>query len=639
MATSRQDLLAKYVTRLHCQPQKLQPYLADLIPESLVKRVREEFYNPLVLEMATCVLFSIFAATTSNVPINERIRYWFRDLEQIGAESVEGYAMRADLGLVEDTLILKAPRDPNSDLLHELFIGLYGTNRLRAILPNFAYLFGGFNCSVPIIQPRFEVVAGKAIKRDKAEVVSYCESGPKDVVPYIIYENIAPAVSMANYVETCTGEEFFLIFSQILYALRKAWLSFGFVHNDLHHENVLIRQLAEVFSFPYSTHQGIRFITTDQLGTIIDFGRSHIIYQGRHYGFTGLESVGVFEDIPLPITDVYKLLFFSLFTMLQAKNWKAFHQVKRLVPYFHPELTLDDPNFDRILLRLLDKGRSDVFYYLKLSRQEQEKFRRFIKEYKNPQSTEFLQSNVPKRWFIAASFDFDDFLLYLSRHCQCSFLTQQPLARLAYCQKDACGRSEEILNSFFEHPFNQPPTPEDFFEFYDLHTNRKANLRFKEDLITNFSNIYPQAKEDYLANLLGEINNFIEIITEIDPNLTLVNLSPEAINGLVNIYRERFTRLAEATSNWKRIPFMVEVGQYVARLYKDESLLVKIGELVAQGRPYQLRLAGYLEGLIADLNYWLPFLNNNITIAQANRSPNLNWLRLVFPQALNVLLE
>lgn len=634
--SSRRDLLSKYITRLRYSPEKIQPHLADLLAEKLVNRVRNDFYNPTVLEMATCVLFSIFAATTSKIPINERIRYWFRDLEQIGAESVEGYAMRTDLGHVEDTLILKAPRDPvNSDILHELFIGLYGTNRLRSVLPNFAYIFGGFNCSAPIIQPRSEIINGEIIRRDEVEVVSYCETSNQDFgqVPYVIYENISPAVSLASYVKTCTGKEFFLAFSQLILSLRRAWLSLGFVHNDLHHENVLMRQLDQTFSLPYSTPQGNRYITSDLVTTIIDFGRSRINYKGQSYGFKGLESVAVFEEMPLPYLDVYKVFFFCLFTMMQEGNSEAFNQVKQLVPYFYPKLGLNDQD----LFQLLTEKRNDVYYpFIFQSNEELQRFLHLYQEYSIGRS---INGNYPQEWIRAVGFNYDEFFIYMSQHCDCSFLTKEPLTTVAYCKGDTCGTSKDVLNSFFERPLNQLPTPEDFFEFYDLHTNMEATLRFKQYLVEKFKLSYPRSRDDYLMNLLNQVNTIRDSVTEIEPGLNLKQLNLKDIVNLAGIYRERFTLIVDTISHWKHLPFMTQVGEYIADLYHDEDLHSEINDLVQQNLPYQLRLKEYLEGLIADRIYLSNLLEGETITGQEGNDPNLTWLRLVFPNALNILLE
>lgn len=227
----------------------------------------------------------------------------------------------------------------------------------------------------------------------------------------------------------------------------------------------------------------------------------------------------------------------------------------------------------------------------------------------------------------------------MSRLCDCSFLTVEPLAPIAYCRDETCGQSFDVLNSFFERPLNQLPTPEDFFELYDLHTNEDATSRFKQDLVSEFASSYPRARDDYILSLLGQVNSIRDSVTEIDPNLTLVQLDFRAIVNLSGVYRERFTQIVEAISDWKHLPFMVEIGQYVANLYQDEDLLRQINDLVEQGLPYQLRLADYVKGLIADRTYLLSLLEEETVIGQDANNANLTWLRLVFPEALDVILE
>lgn len=624
----QEQFIANYPKRLRYSPEKLQVHLADLIPSELVKRVRGEFYNSLVMEMATCVLYSIFVNSSSQVPVDERIKYWFRDLEQIGDESVEGYAMRSDLGETENTFILKAPRDPNnSDILHELFIGLYGTNRLRSLLPNFAYIFGGFPCSPPIIQSRNEVVEGRVIRRDEAQVVSYCQRGNQNKVPYVIYENIAPATSLGEYVQTCSGEEFFLVFRQLLNALRQAWLTIRFVHNDLHTGNVLIRQLDDFYSFPYSTAQGVEYITTNQLATVIDVGRSHIMYHDKHYGFSGLEDVGVFENIPLPITDVYKALFFSLYDMYYSNNVETFYQAKQLAAYFFPDLlSLDDPSFDRKLIHLLEQERNNVYYYLNFKQGEKQRFYRAAMNY---QKTGRIDGQLPTTWIRAITFNYDDFIAYVNRFCQCSAITSKPLSRLAYCRRDRCGNSREILNSFFERPIDQNPTAEDFYEFYDLHTNRLLTKDLKSSLVSDFKRIYPRSKDEYLLDLISDLNDLNDHLNNID-EMTLTGKSINEIALIADAYRERFTLIAEAVTIWKEIPFQAKVGEYIATLYSDRDLTNKIREQLNRTQVMSHKLNSYLEGLVADRDY---LKRRNFW------HHDLNWLLQSFPQALDILLK
>lgn len=632
-----EEYLKAFISRLHCLPERLQPHLADLIPSKLITRVRKEFYNPNVLEMATCILYSIFGISGSQIPVNERIRHWFQDLEQIGAESVEGYAMRADFQDVEDTFILKAPRDPNeADLLHELFIGLYGTNRLRNILPNFAYLFGGFQCSAPIIQPKTQVVGNQVIRRDEVNVVSYCEDITTDTVPYVIYENISPAVSMAKYVQTCSGPQFMLAFIGIILALRRAWLSIGFVHNDLHTENVLIRNMGERMSIPYSTPWGIRFITTDQIPTIIDFGRSRIRYRDVGYGFSGMELVAIFEDFPLPIIDVYKLLLFSYEAMINAGNWSCFNYTKSIAAYFIPGLKLSDPNYTQKLVNIISEEREIVYYYIDLREGNNLRlFQRFIRETNNPNG---VTGVYPERWLRAYNFTFDAFLNYLRTSFNLNTtLTLRPEANLAYCHGKGCGSKAEILNSFFERPLNQIPTAEDFYEFYDLYTYTKTRAEVKTRIKADFNRIYPRAKDDYLMHVLDQLNIFRDLVIEIDPNLRILNKDLTYIANLAEQYREKVTQIADAVSHWEDLKFYFQIGNYIADVYQDTDLHIQIQDLEQQTMPYRLALDRYKEQTFVDARYWNTKLRDPTFLMQAQDESILEWMHLVFPKVAEII--
>lgn len=631
-----QRLLVEYLKRLRYSPETIQPHLSNLIPSSLIRQVRDQFYNPLVLEMALVVIYAIFTVSTSEIPTTERIRHWFRDLEQIGAESIEGYAMRSDLATIEDSLILKAPRNVTSKgLLHELFVGLYGTNFLRRIIPNFAYLFGGFNCSAPIIQPRSEIQAGRVIRRDEVRVVSYCEDNATTEVPYIIYENITPAISLSQYIETCTGEQFMILFRQVMLALRQAWISIGFVHNDLHHENVLVQRLPTNLAFPYLGPQGIEIVNTRDLVRIIDFGRSHITYRGKDYGFSGLEALGVYPNFPLPITDVYKLLCFSLDAMIRSNNLAAYQSAKQVIPYFIPELNLNAPDFDSRLRRLLDQEIKRVFYYLSLTnRGDQERFQAFIQRY---QRGNIKGGNWPLRWLRAITFNYDDFLNYIRPLCQCTSITQKPIAPLAYC-RSSCGNSLEILNSFFDQPLDQPPVPDDFFELYDLYTNRRSNPLFRQRLVEEFQERYQGARDDYLTDLLANVNLFQNAVTQINPNLS-IQRELSTLVSIAGLYRRNFTLLADAVDHEKSITFMMQYGRYIAKLYDDTDLSDRIDRLSTQGEPYRQQVLAYLNQVIQDREWWLNVVRQPGMARGVEIHPDLVWLLQSFPTSLDTLLD
>lgn len=281
-----------------------------------------------------------------------RIRRYIQELRQIGNEGVAGYAMFADIRPNgKDLFVIKAPKDNNRDLVHEYFIGAYGTNQLRSQIPNFSYILGLFTCSPPYIDNW--AYLGSSLPQNPKEdrrALTFCQND-KSTVVYIFYENI-PGKTLSEVIEDgLSFEDFMNIFIQIVFALQLAYKTCKFVHDDLHTDNVLIQKLEKPITIKYE--QG--YIRTQYIPKIIDYGRSHIVYDGKNYGYPDLKS-GYDIDSVYPLFDIYKLLMFSLLaafrydlekfkgipdSQIKVINSDIFNNAKLMVAYFNPEFDLD----------------------------------------------------------------------------------------------------------------------------------------------------------------------------------------------------------------------------------------------------------------------------------------------------------
>jgi hypothetical protein len=313
----------------------LKTNISDLNVDKLAKLLNEQFYDAMVMKTILCITDSIFYTDNGNdaIPYNERIREWIRDLKQIGQESVEGIAMRASLKdpkedpshkLQNNIFVIKAPRNPNNmELLHEMFVGLQ-LNKLRSEIPNFAYVFGGFKCAPPIID-----------KKTK-EVELWC-SNTENVVNYVIYENIVPSISMDDFSKKCIFDQFCNRLFQLCYSIDLANKKFDFTHYDLHAGNVLNRTTNyDQFYIPYLTEKGVReYLLTDGIATIIDYGISHITYDGVGYGDYSRQDFQVFPDRSFPISDIYKFLLMNMRTMYFNRNDECFGKCRTLLAFFN----------------------------------------------------------------------------------------------------------------------------------------------------------------------------------------------------------------------------------------------------------------------------------------------------------------
>ena len=323
-----------------CQTSLLnKEYTTDKVDEINTKIIREltqtRFYNSDVMLTVMCYVQGLLYMPP-NDPIgkNKRVQEWFDNIKLISDKSVYGYATKSDFKRGNDLMIIKAPKRSMkgdekyfSDLQHELFVGTFGTNNLRGIVPNYSYIYGGFRCSPPWI----------ASLDGEKEVENWC-STDKNAVNYVIYENILPSVAMADYVETCTHEQFINLYLQILYALDAGVKNCDFTHYDLHAENVLIREVVGMrgnsFVIPYDTENGREYMKSERVATIIDFGLSHIQYKGQNYGVYDHIDYDTFPDKSFPMYDAYKLLGFSLYYMLVHENMHCFERCVKLLEFF-----------------------------------------------------------------------------------------------------------------------------------------------------------------------------------------------------------------------------------------------------------------------------------------------------------------
>lgn len=253
---------------------------------------------------------------------------YVKDLKSINVVSVEGYTYFASLedpkgtGGVKDAFVLKYPRDKNDkSLLHEMLVGILGTGSLKVLIPNYAYIYGGFTCSSPIYD-----------KKDSKVITRWCDSNSPNKISYVVYENIKNSIPMDKLSAECTVtlEAFFNRYSigfrrgcnqglqvfkevigQCFYALRNMYKKIDFTHYDLHPGNILITKLEEKMSIGYNSYdERPVYINSQYIAKIIDFGFSHFKYHDRDLGKSRLEQFSIYADKSFIMYDIYKIIVF-----------------------------------------------------------------------------------------------------------------------------------------------------------------------------------------------------------------------------------------------------------------------------------------------------------------------------------------
>lgn len=131
---------------------------------------------------------------------------------------------------------------------HEAAIGYMQLNTL-ASLPNFVYTF--FHTPGGCIYTDY--VAGRTLE------------------------------DIMNDHSTTVGEIVFL-FKMICLAIQHAQQRCGFMHMDLYPWNIIVRKFPQPQKITYHLGQGkCMTVVTDRVPVFIDYGRSHVVYEGKHY--------------------------------------------------------------------------------------------------------------------------------------------------------------------------------------------------------------------------------------------------------------------------------------------------------------------------------------------------------------------
>lgn len=260
------------------------PTLNDTELEHLVTT---EFYNPSVMKGASCILNAVIPPVThGSLTQNWKIRAYFHDLRVVRQNGTTGAILLAQIKKARNIFAIKVPSS-----VHEIVVGLYGTNLLRTRIPNFSYVFGGFKCSPPLSGP-------------DGKVVTWCASR-EDPVWYGMYEATIQNETLATFVETCTAKQFLQCYMQVMYSLLYAHEAIDFTHYNLSADNVVVVQGG---TQGVQINYGDEFLQTDHVAMITNYDHAHIVVDGMRIGRFGEEENGIFHDRTNIFFDAYKLL-------------------------------------------------------------------------------------------------------------------------------------------------------------------------------------------------------------------------------------------------------------------------------------------------------------------------------------------
>lgn len=518
--------------------RSLQERISGLKAHELHSITRDQLQNPAAMNAAMCVADSLFYVSPydlGSITLNNRIRLYLHNL-RLTQEYTKHYDLISDFENTRDMFAVKVAKSPDTDnLSHELLVGLYGTNQLRQMIPNFNYIYGGFKCSPPLLDP------------DDNKVVAWCLHS-ENAVNYIVSENLEGSLPMSEYIHTCSNTEFLSIFMQVVYSLYLANRVADFTHYNLNHDNVRIRipkgpTYLSYFQIAYETENGPEYITTRSIPTIINYETAHIILAETittnivkvsdqvHYGKSGYLPYSVFPYRSFIMYDIYKFLMYCMMEAAQHNNKPVYDECAKIFRYWNQT---EDP-------------------MVAISNQL-------------PYGFPFPYNDDTKTLTVV------DFVKYVRDVCNCDFIS--PVRKnIPICNcETVCLTEEDILSNIGMSPEAAIPTPDNVIEFFDIASKLQNQGREdeKQDLARRFP--YTQCMRMHIHKMEA----LVQELQKLRQQLKIINVRDLPLEELLNyntmkIVRSMYITVGRIVDTTITLRFMNEIGNLVAISYADRT--------------------------------------------------------------------
>lgn len=464
---------------------------------------KKQFFSPSDIDFFNYFSKAILYSTKRNYRFFRRIRFWIRELDSAGQGGF-GKVFTAKPKGARDRdkifLLKFSERKDEEVLFHEYFIGTIFANRLRKIIPNFSMIFGYIKCSMPASKFGF----GREY----------------EIRPCVVYEYIHPAETMFDFIQKKdrTTEDFFCIFMQICFSLLIANQKYGFVHNDLHSGNIMVKKFKDYIFIPYIYKGKKIYVKTKYLAVYIDYGLARVEIKKKEFGPYGIPARAMFEFTKsYPIKDIFTLLL-DLIYIMRRTGFEGLNVVKEIVEFF---TSASFKEIDHI-------AKKYYFYYPFNKDLEGEKgLIKFI---------DWIQENFFK--------ELSD-ILFMDE-------VDPNEGMIIECESNEC----LTINEIYETIYRKKPI-DDIFYYYDLY-QYNSNVKPPENVLNeNYENLKEQIKM---------VNNFLEDYKRLDKNLKYT--------GFIEIY----TRAQDTIELYKVLKIFLFIDTETVKRLRE--IKVKVNKLV-----------------------------------------------------------
>lgn len=522
--------------------------------------VGQQFYNPQVIGAMSCSLDMIFHPLPhghGSITSNAQMKRSVKNMRRIGDDSASGYAISGSADNADNAFVVKVPRDPSAthSLFHEYYVAANGTNKMKTYrVPNFSSVYALVECGKPQIDPITK------------EVVQWCSPSDNEKVPYVLYENIYPSVTMGEYLKTASLQEFLSCLAQLTRSLIIAEKEIGYTHYDAHTENLLCLDVTSAgvgkfFQIPYHIGDRIEYIGSNRVLTFIDYGMSVVSVDGKVTDTpeSSPELYGRYSGITFPMHDVYKFLLFSALDVSESKNPNSGVLLENMGRIF---------TFWNTTENILDVVKSQ-----------------WDRRYSLPYTPETRVLNL------------EAFILHMSKVCDMSSIVStvhNPNVKVLECSP--CYSLEGVLKKAgVSRTFNVPQTFEKFFSVANYLSS--AHRKVYEQIKSKFP--YTEARRIYVEKLDKRFLSLEELGKSISVNL-IISRQVLTEDGLASVqsYHYKLFKFLERLELGKN---EIEVGTWVAIQYKDSALIQQLKDY--ESRQVKLSRRACELSMLAAQNY------------------------------------
>jgi hypothetical protein len=291
------NLINQYNKYSMCSPELkslISSSLQNMNTQNISELVKTQFYNTSVMEEMTCLVMSLLDDELGYIEMLNKSEV----LKLVDKDHMIIFFSNFFQGKYK-VLTFKFDED---EIIHEGFIGLNFINKVRKILPTYAWTYGFTSCNLPIFTK----------KNGKDLILTACtkkvNQANNDYIGLIT--EYVKGETLKKYIFSQELDERRLVSTllTILYSLKYANDMFSYVHWDLHTNNILMRELDTDDNYIYLPNENKYLWVGNKLATIIDYGFNSVMYNNQLFANVVRPDVGINPYITKSsLNDVLKL--------------------------------------------------------------------------------------------------------------------------------------------------------------------------------------------------------------------------------------------------------------------------------------------------------------------------------------------